>query len=30
MEFKFMEGPITIGTGKIKQILNERLKKASR
>jgi translation elongation factor EF-Tu-like GTPase len=30
MEFKFMEGPITIGTGKIKQILNARLKKASR
>jgi translation elongation factor EF-Tu-like GTPase len=30
MEFKFMEGPITIGAGKIEQILNARLKKAGR
>lgn len=30
MEFEFREGPIVIGTGKIKHIKNKKLKKASR
>ena len=30
MEFEFREGKTIIGTGKIKQIINDKLKKASR